>query len=310
MSALASDSRSQRLGVSKELRAATVDALWRQWSTLGASAASAAGAQAVIDPEAAVLASLCFVDDEPRLADVVAQWSLLNGAILSVQRIKNLSAAFPGAATGLAEFAQLMSDEGNDARWKSLVQADVPALAYRHGRSRTVRVPFERPPCLLLRLRVLFGVGVKADAVAFLLSQRRPNVYIDPIVIARAIAYDVASVRRVLTALADAGWLYHASDAPSGFSSEGSALEQFVGATIPAWRYCAGLFSMVVDLLALTDRVPPRATDYAMDTALEQFLDAHRLVFVDNGLTQAHRDPIVESFALLKSAVTLIHEQV
>jgi len=207
-----------------------------------------------------------LVDVEPRLADLVAQWSLVNGDVVSVQRIKNLSAAFPGVSTALAAFARLMFDEGNDARWKSLVQDDVLALAYRHGRSRAVRVPLDRPPCLLLRLRVLFGVGVKADAVAFLVSHRRKFGYVDPIDIARAITYDVASVRRVMTALAEAGWLHQLPGA-SGFSIDESSLGRLFNANLddrPPWYYCAGLYSMVIDLLAMTARLPVTATDYAL----------------------------------------------
>jgi hypothetical protein len=315
MPARASDSRSLLLDVAGRLRTATIDALWRQWSTLGASAAGTVAARAVIDPEAVVLASLCLVDDEPRLDDVVAQWSLVNGELLSVQRIKNLSAAYPDVTTRLAEFARLMSDEGSDARWRSLVRTETPALSYRAGRSRSVRVAFARPPCLLLRVRVLLGVGVKADAVAFLLSHKRPNGYVDPTDIARIIAYDVASVRRVLSALAEAGWLHRVSDPSTGFSTDESSLGRLLGvayAEIPEWRYCAGLYAMVVDLLALTAALPASATDYALDVVLEEFETKHRLVFVDTGLLQAHRraPPTDLSLDLLERAEDFIRNKV
>src|SRR5687767_9805057 len=60
------------------LRDATLDVIWRQWAALGGSAASRARAHAVVDPEALVLASLAFVSEEPRLADVLHDWITRN----------------------------------------------------------------------------------------------------------------------------------------------------------------------------------------------------------------------------------------
>jgi hypothetical protein len=103
------------------LKSATIDALWRQWATLGAAASVSRRATAVVDPEALVLASLWFRGAEPRLGDLLAAWTLLNSHLLSVQRIKNLAAIVPQTVRlqvqqGLSALARLAHDTGKDFR--------------------------------------------------------------------------------------------------------------------------------------------------------------------------------------------------
>src|SRR5689334_16645943 len=91
----------------RALQKALLDAVWRHWAELGASASAQSGARSVVDPEALILASLCLLDHEPRLNDLMIHWSILNSSFLSVQRLKNLASKFPAAIapllSGLAE---------------------------------------------------------------------------------------------------------------------------------------------------------------------------------------------------------------
>ena len=89
--------------------------------------------RAVVDPEALVLASLVLLDQERRLGD-----------LLSVQRMKNLTADYPEPvraplAHRVAWFATVARDVGKDLRWRSLAQGwdgspgRRPDFAEHHG---------------------------------------------------------------------------------------------------------------------------------------------------------------------------------
>jgi hypothetical protein len=307
--------RARLIRAAQELQEATLDALWRQWFAVGASVSTAAAARAVIDPEALVLASLCASEEEPRLADVAAHWALLNGDLLGVQRIKNLRHTFPGLGARLAAFAQLMHDEGRDARWKSLIEVDVPTLPYRRGRARSIRVPFDRPACLMLRLRVLLSVGVKADAVAFLRTHTSPIGYVDSADIARSIAYDPLAVRRVLRVLAEAGWLYEIPDPSPSFSIDETPLGRVLS-SVPSqsaqWRYCAGVFAMVTDLHARVTMLPSALSDFAVDSTLDDLEIAHQRVLVDTGVVPPHRrtSPTEQSLDRLEELAKWIRSEI
>ncbi len=298
------------------LREATLNALWRQWATLGASAAADRPARAAIDPEALILASLNFVDEEPRLSDMIAHWGILNSALLSVQRIKNLADRFPREASArLPAVARLLSDDGKDARWSSLLETNTPALEYRRGRVRSVETPLRRLPALLLRLRVLFGVGARADAIAFLLCDKRPGEYVDPDDVAAATAYNRAAMRRVLVALGGAGWLNVSAGTHSGYSTKRLPIATLPGVAepdIPRWCYCAEVFSFVPDLLSLAGALVGRhAQEFVRQVQLEDLLKKHCRAFVENGLLRPHEQGVVERAPELVHALTqLIRESI
>src|SRR5690606_12973231 len=101
------------------LRESTINAVWRQWHALGATAVIKTPARAVVDPEALVWMSLTLSKYEPRLTDLVASWTLLNSDLLSVQRINNLAAHFPDAThQHVIALARLLYEQGKDHRWK------------------------------------------------------------------------------------------------------------------------------------------------------------------------------------------------
>ena len=153
----------------RRLQERTLGVLWRQWGTLGASTASHP-ARGLIDPEALVLASLAFQDEERRLADVLRWWATTGAPLLSVTRIRNLARQFPVSVRDrLGEFAACALGEGRDFRWRPLARpSGRPAGRRRKALGREPKVL--APPALLLRLRLGFGVAVKADLLAVLLG--------------------------------------------------------------------------------------------------------------------------------------------
>src|SRR5579871_2660153 len=78
--------------VRRELAQRTLSALWAQWDAIGGLASGAVMAHKIVDPEALVLTSLFFQDDEPRLRDILYAWVEVrdNAPLLSVRRMRTL----------------------------------------------------------------------------------------------------------------------------------------------------------------------------------------------------------------------------
>ena len=93
-----SDAQTSPAEIGQQARSAAVDAAWRQWAALGASAQTPARSGSTIDPEALVLASSLPVEHERRLADFLLWWADTGAPLLSVQRTRSLLRAMPRAA--------------------------------------------------------------------------------------------------------------------------------------------------------------------------------------------------------------------
>ena len=65
--------------------------LWRQWVQLGLSGEMPQADTWAIDPEALLAITIRVGGRDPRLFDEVLDWLSLNGKLISVQRLKNLT---------------------------------------------------------------------------------------------------------------------------------------------------------------------------------------------------------------------------
>jgi hypothetical protein len=72
-----------------------LDFAWGQWSQLGVSASVTGADLWAADPEALILFTLGIAHWDPRLFDEVLDWVALNQKLLSIQRLRNLTARFP-----------------------------------------------------------------------------------------------------------------------------------------------------------------------------------------------------------------------
>jgi DNA-binding transcriptional ArsR family regulator len=235
---------------------ALLNLLWRQWHELGAPAArqKSTATQSIIDPEALVLCSLAMVEREPRLADALVSWCAANSAHLSVQRLNNLARDYPeGVPAQLPGLAHVMVKAGHDFRWRSLAGPGTPPtdLMQRAPKQSTV-VPLDRPSALLLRMRALFGLGLRADIVTFLLRKRDPQEYSDAGEIARALGYNRTAVKRTLDVLGAAGVVIVTEGADPGYAIGWSRAYNLLSREInrlPHWKYAHQTFLWVIALL-------------------------------------------------------------
>ena len=281
------------LAAQHDLEAAMLEQLWGQWRLIGAGAATrtaAAFTPAMVDPEALVLASLLYVTREPRLGDLIADWVTQNVDLLSVQRIRNLWPAYPGAlhellGGRLAWLAEIATKDGGDPRWRPL---RLPASArdpipLRSGGTRAVRAPVATPPCLMLALRLGLGVSAKADIVAFLLGRRAPHPVRE---IAQGVGYTISAVRRGVEELAEAGWVEQRPGQPAQYRAHWSRWQGVLGvseAERPRWASWHQRFVLVAALGGFCEHLaraiegsPPAPS--AVGTELRVLLEGHRAV--------------------------------
>jgi hypothetical protein len=287
-----SDATAKLVAVAEELRAASLEVLWRQWRAVGGQTAARSAARAIVDPEALVLLSLALASDEPRLADVLHDWVALNADLLSVQRLKNLAAEYRGAATDrLPWLARIASEEAKDLRWRSL-GADVlsrhasprPDAPVRTNRRRAIRVRPDDPATLALRLRLGIGVGAKADVLAFLIGSAGQRATVREI--ASATRYTVAAVRRAAEDMAAARLLQVTTEQPVTFRADPRAWNAVLGyaSNPPVWRSWHQRFSFVATFLVWEgDARAKPMTPYVFGVKGRELLERHRDAF-EHGL--------------------------
>lgn len=256
--------------ISETLASCGADACWRQWRALmGMSLpGDEPPASSIIDPEALVLLSLCVSPYERRLEDCLRWCAHEQSELLSVQRMRSLKSAYPDRILGrLGEFASMATDSG-DRRWRRFV-TELASEVREREMGRLGKGPGELrlfgPATLMFRLRAGFGVGAKADLLAFLLgigAGRATTASATASMIARAISYSVTSVRRAVSEMSLARFVDVSVDRPARYSVDAAAWcrllesdepEPFGATPAPSWRYWAQLFAFFAQGLELTD---------------------------------------------------------
>jgi hypothetical protein len=263
-------------------REAAADAVWRQWSLLGAPVAGASPApRSVIDPEALLLLSASIRSSERRLDDVLSWWAVAGSPLLSVQRTTTMLRQFPPSTrAGVASFA-LAAVEAGDGRWNTLARAaGAETLASRGKRGGEPRLT--SCPALMLRLRAGFGVGVKADLLAILLSMGGTDATVRSLSIASG--YTPASVRRAAQEMEAAAFIRRTHSRPATFYAEPgqwtALLEEQSGATSTGrgWRSFGQLFAFLAWVGAWADEQRD-ASAYVASSAARDLYEAHRAAF-------------------------------
>ena len=282
------DARSRLRSLAHELREAALAVLWRQWRAVGGQAAAKGGALAIVDPEALVLLSLTLERDEPRLTDILQGWASFNSDLVSVQRANNLAIGYPDATRKrLAWFGRVALEEGKDPRWSPLASSISgrrgPATGEQSPRSnklRAVRARLHKPAELMLRLRLGFGVGAKADVLCFLLGIEGQWATVREI--ATATAYTVAAVRRATDDMAWARLVASKAGPPTAYRADRRAWSGVLGLDekFPAWRSWHERFAFVAAFLAWASDAQGKAlSEYAFGVNGRELLEQHRPAF-------------------------------
>jgi hypothetical protein len=212
--------------------------LWSQWSALGVLGQAGNQDRRVIDPEALLFFTLKMGRYEPRLFDEVMDWLAINGQWVDLQRVRGMLRSRDLPTRNLMGAAAMFMAKGNNQRkWKNLAEfclarmgeeksspsplfftkngAPHPAsgkpdpwfLSFGFNRPRLVarrltrEAPVNDPPSLRFRLRALFGVGSRAECLAYLLTHNGGH----PAEIAKAIGLSVRGTQDALIDLSRSG---------------------------------------------------------------------------------------------------------
>lgn len=204
--------------------------LWNEWGQMGVLAASSERSPWAADPEALLLLSFEAGREEPRLFEEVLDWLHANERLISVQRMRNLvrddsDRALVEAVLGWLgqkrrrprlEARSGLSGDGqpqpffrqsrlpiNDPDPAFFAQGLLKPRSEPSGKSQSpdVRLPIN----FAFRLRLLLGIGVRAEAARVLLTAQAPRV--DVQTLAASTGYNKRNVQEGVSSLKAAGVL-------------------------------------------------------------------------------------------------------
>jgi DNA-binding transcriptional ArsR family regulator len=216
--------------VRQDLHTHLVAFLWSQWAQIGVLATTNRNDRWAADPEALLLLTFEVGREEPRLFDEVLDWLAVNERLISIQRLRNLARdagdralieavvgwlgerrrrarlearAKGGDSTDLEPFFRNSQLPIADPDPAFLAQGFAKPKSEPSGKSQSPQVLF--PVNFAFRLRLLLGIGARAEAMRVLLTIDTPRANIQAI--AESTAYTKRNVQEAVTALSAAGAL-------------------------------------------------------------------------------------------------------
>ena len=238
--------------------------LWDQWTQLGRAGVSPRRDRWAIDPEALLLLGLRSAGADPRLFGETLDWLRRNGRLVSAKRLRNLARDAESRRRADAALAWAGTHESALQLWARGIARPAPrdelipladlsvrepdpafasfGLLWQNTEPsrKSVAADVLRPVALAFRLRLLFGVGARAEVVRYLLTTDRPESSVAEV--AHAAGFGKRNVADALGALASAGVV--------GWISRGR--EHRFSIDVVRW---SGLFQVAADEL-------PRAVDW------------------------------------------------
>jgi len=264
----------------EETQEALLDLLWRQWCSLGvAGNAKPANPDYLIDPEALILATSSIGVLDPRLFDEALDWLASYGALINLQRLKNIQKASPfGDEQVISAMADWLSTHATQPRWKALVSRKAAGQSPRvlfveagnisprftdetFSKFGLIRGCFEirgmgRPPDpsllpnLLLSMRALIGVSARAEVILYLAGGTPTHAS----ELARATQYAPRTMQTLLQEMSLSGHLFAQQSPAAGKIRKGANRRFSVqsrnwsfltdGAPFPTWFLWPNLFNL------------------------------------------------------------------
>lgn len=216
----------------QDLQSRLASFLWNQWAQMGILATAGRSDRWAADPEALLLLSFEVGREEPRLFEEVLDWLVRNERLISVQRLRNLirdeadralveavvgwlgqrrrrsrleartaSAAGPTEAQPFFRASPLPVGDPDPA---FLAQGFLKPKSEPSAKSQTPNVLL--PINFAFRLRLLLGIGARAEATRILLTNGVPRVNVQ--VLAASTAYTKRNVQEAVASLSAAGVLF------------------------------------------------------------------------------------------------------
>lgn len=317
----------------EDLRVRLASFLWRQWAQLGVLATAEHNDRWAADPEALLLLSFEVGREDPRLFEEVLDWLVVNVRLFSIQRLRNLARDEDDRALVEAVVGWL----GRQRRRSRLEARPAPtngsSKAQPFFRNSTLPVgdpdpsflaqgflkPMSEPsaksqvPNVLLpinfafRLRLLLGIGARAEATRILLTIGAPRVNVQAL--AASTAYTKRNVQEAVTSLTAAGVL---SSFEVGneqrFAIPLDRWAEFLGLDdLPLHQDWPQLFAAYRKILRwLADPTHAGLTDYMLSSEARTLAEEVRPDLQFAGIAI---DPPTDGSPLLESFLTQLYER-
>ena len=275
---------------------AAVRLCWTQWRAMGSmgSPADSTRAEAIVDPEALILLSLYCQSEERRLTDMVVWWGEVGSRLTSLHRLRRMAKGYPGRVgiDGFEFFASLAARSG-DRRWKKHASTPIPEWV------RAPKGPEEprliESSALWPRLRAAFGVGAKADTLAFLLGLQ--GAWASARVISFATGYSSVAIRQAAGDMALAHLIRETEGRPTEYVAPAQPWAELLELypttgggrpvpRLPAWRFWSEISAFLVGVIewnreSSRDGQPG---SYVAASGARDLIEAHSLAFNFNGI--------------------------
>lgn len=154
-------------GSSAEIRERALDLAWSLWAELGVSGWRRRHQDWGIDPEPLVIFTASIADLDPRLRDESIDWCIRFGQYLSRARLRNLLRGEDDRTVSRFGTYSATVNAHSTLNWPR----PTSPLTYHPTRRSDIR-DFTAPALLALRLRALFGVSARAEAIRLLMGAR------------------------------------------------------------------------------------------------------------------------------------------
>ncbi|HEV2149227.1 MAG TPA: hypothetical protein VGR37_17630 [Longimicrobiaceae bacterium] len=265
-----------------------VEAAWAQWGALTAAAVPVGRLRiwTIIDPEALLLLSLAVRDRERRLNDLLAGWARAGSSLLSVQRLRTLAKEFPPPVREqVGDFARHAADAG-DRRWRKHAAGPDEDGSPEPRRKDTGPLRLVEGPTLMLRLRAGFGVGAKADLLAFLLGLGGAAAELKAITVATG--YSGRAMRTAAEEMALARFIHEIQGPPSAYRADPAAWERVLETHqldprpeshpgIPPWRFWSVAFAFLADVVRWAEEAEGEEwSGYYASSRARDLMEVHR----------------------------------
>jgi len=285
----------------ERLGAALLDFAWSQWSQMGMLAATGRRDDWAQDPEALIVFSLEIGRNDPRLFDELLGWLVVNGDLVSRQRLTNLCPATDRTRRVVEAALAWASEHGarlrplsppGEARTEPLFPSitrvtdpDDAFLTYgfakprADGRMRSSPPDRSLPVNFAFRLRDLLGMSTRAEIVRFLLTSRAHDSTV--LTVAEAASYAKRNVAEALGQLARSDFVtafWIGNEGRYGIDADRWAqLLEIEPSGLPIYRPWPSLLTAVREVWTWArDPVLDELSDYLLASRARELMDSVR----------------------------------
>lgn len=302
-----------------------LDFLWAQWSALGVSGGGVRPEdQWIIDPEATLVFSLEMARYDPRVFDEILDWLVVNGRWVDISRLRGILKGTDDVTRRLlSAVADFVSREAPTykRKWEAIAKLhkrsehtpqeilfqtkegkphpkpkrEFPLFrTYGFLRETPVLRRMTRPVFvskagnLRFLLRALFGLGSRAECVAYLLTHEAGH----PSEVAREIGLSTRGAQDTLIELAQSGLVLTRVKGKRKIEywlSKKRWLEFISGPNAdeikpPVWLNWISLYSALLSVWKVLNEVEETKSDYLRSSKLREAMETIGLEFSKSGL--------------------------